>query len=75
MMVTDTKPVIITNERYFRIFGEGNLLGLPDAIAWTLAATIGGVLLLHYNIFGPPDLCGRRQSDRRALFGASRSSA
>ena len=23
MMVTDTKPVIITNERYFRIFGEG----------------------------------------------------
>jgi ribose/xylose/arabinose/galactoside ABC-type transport system permease subunit len=52
MMVTDTKPVIITNERYFRIFGEGNLFGLPAPIAWTLAATIGGVLLLHYNIFG-----------------------
>ncbi len=52
MMVTDTKPVIITNERYFRIFGEGNLFGLPAPIAWTLAATIGRVLLLHYNIFG-----------------------
>ena len=52
MMVTDTKPVIITNERYFRIFGEGNLFGLPAPIAWTFAATIGGVLLLHYNIFG-----------------------
>ena len=36
MMVTDTKPVIITNERYFRIFGEGNLFGLPAPIAWTL---------------------------------------
>ena len=52
MMVTDTKPVIITDERYFQIFGEGNLFGLPAPIAWTLAATIGGVLLLHYNIFG-----------------------
>jgi ribose/xylose/arabinose/galactoside ABC-type transport system permease subunit len=52
MMVTDTKPVIITNERYFRIFGEGTLFGLPSPIAWTLAATVGGVLLLHYNIFG-----------------------
>ena len=29
MMVTNTKPVIITNERYFRIFSEGSLLGLP----------------------------------------------
>src|SRR6202044_1257686 len=29
MMVTDTKPVIITNERYFRIFGEGTVFGLP----------------------------------------------
>src|SRR6202044_2781107 len=52
MMVTNTKPVIITDERYFRIFGEGALLGLPSPIAWTLAATVGGVLLLHYNIFG-----------------------
>src|ERR1700734_3590822 len=52
MMVTDTKPVIITNERYFRIFGEGTVFGLPSPIAWTLAATVGGVLLLHYNIFG-----------------------
>jgi ribose/xylose/arabinose/galactoside ABC-type transport system permease subunit len=52
LMVTNTKPVIITNERYFAVFGEGNFLGLPVPIAWTLAATICGVLLLHYNIFG-----------------------
>src|SRR6201996_2835220 len=48
LMVTHTKPVIITDERYFQIFGEGSFLGLPAPIAWTLVATIGGVLLLHY---------------------------
>lgn len=52
MMVTNTKPVIITNETYFAIFGEGSFLGIPAPIAWTLAATIVGILLLHYNIFG-----------------------
>ena len=52
LMVTNTKPVIITDETYFSLFGEGSFLGIPAPIAWTLAATIGGVLLLHYNIFG-----------------------
>ncbi len=52
LMVTNTKPVIITDETYFSIFGEGSLLGVPAPIAWTLAATIGGILLLHYNVFG-----------------------
>jgi ribose/xylose/arabinose/galactoside ABC-type transport system permease subunit len=52
MMITNTKPVIITNETYFKIFGEGVLLGVPVPIAWTLAATIVGILLLHFNIFG-----------------------
>ncbi|MEH2493199.1 ABC transporter permease [Bradyrhizobium sp. AZCC 2230] len=52
MMVTNTKPVIITNETYFAIFGEGTCLGIPVPIAWTLAAMIIGILLLHYNVFG-----------------------
>jgi ribose transport system permease protein len=52
MMVTSTKPVIITNETYFAIFGEGTFLGMPVPIAWTLAAMIVGILLLHYNVFG-----------------------
>ena len=52
MMITNTKPVIITNETYFKIFGEGVFLGMPVPIAWTLAATIAGILLLHFNIFG-----------------------
>lgn len=52
MMVTNTKPVIITNETYFAIFGEGSFLGIPVPIAWTLVAMIVGILLLHYNVFG-----------------------
>ncbi|MET4803072.1 ABC transporter permease [Bradyrhizobium sp. LB11.1] len=52
MMVTNTKPVIITNETYFAIFGEGTFVGIPVPIAWTLAAMIVGILLLHYNVFG-----------------------
>ena len=52
LMVTNTKPVIITDETYFSIFGEGTFLGMPAPIAWTLAATIVGILLLHYNVFG-----------------------
>ena len=52
MMVTNTKPVIITNETYFAIFGEGTFLGIPVPIAWTLVAMIVGILLLHYNVFG-----------------------
>jgi ribose/xylose/arabinose/galactoside ABC-type transport system permease subunit len=52
MMITNTKPVIITNETYFKIFGEGVIFGIPVPIAWTLAATIAGILLLHFNIFG-----------------------
>ena len=52
LMVTSTKPVIITDETYFAVFGEGSLLGIPAPIAWTAAAMIVGILLLHYNIFG-----------------------
>lgn len=52
MMVTNTKPVIITNETYFAIFGEGTFFGIPVPIAWTLAAMIVGILLLHCNVFG-----------------------
>ncbi|WP_315837520.1 ABC transporter permease [Bradyrhizobium prioriisuperbiae] len=52
MMITNTKPVIITNETYFAVFGEGSLFGVPAPIAWTLAAVIVGILLLHYNVFG-----------------------
>lgn len=52
MLLTNTKPVIITNDAYFAIFGEGSLVGIPAPIAWTLLAAIAGVLLLHYSVYG-----------------------
>jgi len=52
LMVTNTKPVIITNEYYFKIFGEGSVLGAPAPILWTLAVTVAGILLLHYSVYG-----------------------
>jgi ribose transport system permease protein len=52
LMVTNTKPVIITNDTYFAIFGEGYFLGMPAPIAWTALATIVGALLLHFSVYG-----------------------
>ncbi len=52
LMVTTTRPEIITNDRFIAIFGEGDLLGVPVPILWTLLAVIGGILLLHYSVFG-----------------------
>ncbi len=52
LMLTNTKAVIITNEGYFAVFGEGTLAGIPVPIAWTLLAAIGGTLLLHYSVYG-----------------------
>jgi ribose/xylose/arabinose/galactoside ABC-type transport system permease subunit len=52
LMLTNTKPVIITNETYFALFGEGYFAGMPAPIAWTVMAVIVGVLLLHFSIYG-----------------------
>ncbi len=52
LMLTNTKPVIITDEAYFAVFGEARFLGVPVPIAWTLLAAAGGILLLHYSIYG-----------------------
>lgn len=52
MLLTNTKPAIITNDGFFAIFGEGSLLGVPAPIAWTLLAAAIGILLLHYSVYG-----------------------
>jgi len=52
MMVTETRPVIITNEQYIALFGESTFFGIPAPIAWTLLAIVIGILLLHYSIYG-----------------------
>jgi ribose/xylose/arabinose/galactoside ABC-type transport system permease subunit len=52
LMVTTTRPEIITNDSFISIFGEGSIAGVPVPILWTLLAVIGGVLLLHYSVYG-----------------------
>ncbi|WP_144142154.1 ABC transporter permease [Paraburkholderia sp. BCC1884] len=52
LMVTTTKPVIIDNDSFISIFGEGDIFGVPVPIIWTLLAVIAGILLLHYSVFG-----------------------
>lgn len=52
LLITDTKPVIITNDQYFSVFGQGSFVGIPAPIAWTIVFTVIGVLLLNYTTFG-----------------------
>jgi ribose/xylose/arabinose/galactoside ABC-type transport system permease subunit len=52
LLVTTTKPVIVTNDSFVAIFGEGNVFGVPVPIIWTVVAVIAGILLLHYSVFG-----------------------
>jgi ribose transport system permease protein len=52
LIITDTKPVLISNPTYFEIFGESSLFGLPIALVWTLVIVAIGVVVLHKSIFG-----------------------
>lgn len=52
LLVTDTRPVVITNSTYFRVFGEGQLLGVPTPIVWTIIVIAGGIAGLHFSSFG-----------------------
>jgi ribose transport system permease protein len=52
LLITDTRPVVITNTSYFRFFGEGQLLGVPAPIVWTLVVIAAGIFVLHFSSFG-----------------------
>ncbi len=52
LLVTDTRPVLIANDAYFQIFGQGSIFGLPTAVVWTLAVVATGVVVLHKSVFG-----------------------
>lgn len=52
LLITDTRPVIITNPTYFEIFGESRILGVPIAVVWTIVIVGLGALLLHKTVFG-----------------------
>jgi ribose/xylose/arabinose/galactoside ABC-type transport system permease subunit len=53
LMITNTRPVIITNQAYFQLFGEGSsILGIPTSIAWTIIVAAIGIVFLHFTTFG-----------------------
>lgn len=52
LLITDTRPVLITNPQYFSIFGDSNVLGIPIAIIWTIVIVAIGVVVLHRSVFG-----------------------
>lgn len=52
LLVTGTRPINILDERYYLIFGEGTLIGLPVPIIWTVVILIAGIILLHFSTFG-----------------------
>jgi ribose/xylose/arabinose/galactoside ABC-type transport system permease subunit len=52
LMVTTTRPEIITNDSFIAIFGEGDIAGVPVPIIWTVLTVIAGILLLHFSVFG-----------------------
>lgn len=52
LLVTDTRPVLIANDTYFQVFGQGLILGIPIAVVWTVAIVAAGILVLHKSVFG-----------------------
>jgi ribose transport system permease protein len=52
LVLTDTEPVIITNQTYYTVFGEGYYFGIPAPIAWTIIVAAVGIVLLHFTTFG-----------------------
>jgi ribose/xylose/arabinose/galactoside ABC-type transport system permease subunit len=52
LLVTDTRPVLIANDTYFQVFGQGSILGLPTAVVWTAAVVAIGIVVLHKSVFG-----------------------
>lgn len=52
LVVTDTKPVLITNQEYWDVFGEGYVAGIPVPIVWTVLIFAIGTIVLHGSTFG-----------------------
>lgn len=53
LIITDTRPVLIANDTYFNIFGEGRLFGtIPVGILWTAVVVAIGWVVLKRMTFG-----------------------
>ena len=52
LLITETRPVIISNRTFYAVFGEGHLLGVPAPIAWSVLVVLAGIAGLHFSTFG-----------------------
>jgi ribose transport system permease protein len=52
LVLTNTKPVLITDPDFYAIFGEGAIAGIPMPIVWTILAFLVGGLVLHGTTYG-----------------------
>jgi ribose transport system permease protein len=52
LLITGTRPVNILAEDYYALFGEGDVLGIPMPIFWTIVVILGGIVVLHFSTFG-----------------------
>jgi ribose/xylose/arabinose/galactoside ABC-type transport system permease subunit len=52
LTVTNTMPVPIVDDRFNLIFWNGQLVGVPASVIWTLIVAVIGFALLHLSLFG-----------------------
>lgn len=52
MWITDTAAVPITNTTFNKVFGIGDVMGIPVLVLWTILFYIVGVLLFNKTAFG-----------------------
>ncbi len=53
MLLTNTRPIIIYKEMYWRLFGEGTIGGVfPAPVIWTIVVVVISHIFLKYSKFG-----------------------
>lgn len=52
LIITGTSPVLVTDETFWTVFGDGRILGVSTPIIWTVVVVAAGYFVLQKNIVG-----------------------
>jgi ribose/xylose/arabinose/galactoside ABC-type transport system permease subunit len=52
LIMTDTAPVLVTQQTFWAVFAEASVLGIPAPIVWTIVVVATIWVVLHYSVFG-----------------------
>ncbi len=52
MTVTETKPVVVNNEEFVQLWGNGTIAGLPSSVFWMILLFVISIILLNHTSFG-----------------------